>query len=80
MVVKSIFIVVFVLIIISLGSALYQLVKGGSQEQSEKTVKALSFRIALSIVLFICVFIAMSTGLFKPNGIGMQIQRSASNK
>jgi hypothetical protein len=75
MIIKSIFIAVFVLIIISLGSALYHLAKGGGQEQSEKIVKALTFRITLSIVLFILVFIALSTGLFQPSGIGMQMHR-----
>jgi O-antigen/teichoic acid export membrane protein len=75
MIIKSIVIIAFVLIIISLGSALFHLVKHHDSEQSEKTVKALTFRITLSILLFIFIFIAFATGIFKPNGIGMQMHR-----
>lgn len=77
MIIKSIVIITFILIIISLGSGLFHLVKHKDREPSEKTVKALTFRIALSILLFIFLFIAMATGMFKPNGIGMQMHRPA---
>jgi len=73
MIIKSVIIIAFILIIISLGSALFHLVKHKGQEQSEKTVKALTFRIALSLVLFIFVFIAVITGIFKPHGLGVQM-------
>jgi hypothetical protein len=73
MIIKSIVIIAFILIIISLGSALFHLVKHNNQEQSEKTAKALTFRITLSLILFIFVFIAIATGLFKPHGIGAQM-------
>lgn len=73
MIIKSIIIIAFILIIISLGSALFHLVKHKNQEQSEKTVKALTFRISLSLLLFIFVFIAIATGVFKPHGIGSRI-------
>lgn len=75
MIIKTIIIIAFVLIIISLGSALFHLVKHHSSEQSAKTVKALTFRITLSIILFIFLFLAFATGIFKPNGIGMQMHR-----
>jgi Na+/H+ antiporter NhaC len=79
MIIKSIIIFSFILIIISLGSALFHLVKHKDQEQSEKTAKALTFRIALSLILFIFVFIMIATGIFKPHGIGsrMHMQPSA---
>jgi len=70
MIIKSVVIIAFILIIISLGSALYHLVNRKTQEQSEKTVKALTFRISLSILLFIFLFIAVATGVFKPHGLG----------
>jgi O-antigen/teichoic acid export membrane protein len=73
MIIKSVVIIAFILIIISLGSALYHLVNRKSQEQSEKTVKALTFRISLSILLFIFLFIAVATGVFKPHGLGEKI-------
>ena len=73
MIIKSVVIIAFVLIIISLGSALFHLVNLKTQEQSEKTVKALTFRITLSILLFIFVFIAVATGIFKPQGLGVKM-------
>ncbi|NOT10956.1 MAG: twin transmembrane helix small protein [Methylococcaceae bacterium] len=72
--IKSIVILAFMLIIFSLGSALFHLVKHNGQEQSQNTVKALTYRIILSIILFLFVFIAIGTGLFKPSGIGTQMQ------
>jgi len=75
--IKIIVIIAFILIIISLGSALFHLVQPKSEEESEKTVKALTFRIALSLILFIFVFIMVATGAYKPQGIGagMLIQK-----
>jgi len=73
MIIKSIVIIAFILIIISLGSALFHLVRHNNQEHSRSTVKALTFRITLSILLFIFVFIAITTGLYKPLGIGTQM-------
>ncbi|PPD40407.1 MAG: DUF2909 domain-containing protein [Methylobacter sp.] len=74
MIIKSIAIIAFALIIISLGIALFNLVKSKDREHSEKIVKALTVRISLSILLFIFVVIALATGLLKPEGIGAKIQ------
>jgi len=76
MIIKSIVIIAFILIIISLGSALFHLVTHKTQEQSEKTVKALTFRITLSIVLFIFIFIAFATGMFTPHGLGARMHET----
>jgi len=73
MIIKSVVIIAFILIIISLGSALFHLVNRKTEEQSEKTAKALTFRISLSILLFIFVFIAVATGIFKPHGLGVKM-------
>jgi uncharacterized membrane protein len=78
MIIKSLVIIAFILIIISLGSALFYLVKHKTEEQSEKTVKALTFRITLSILLFIFVFISVATGI-KPHGLGVKMHKSAQN-
>jgi hypothetical protein len=72
--IKIVFIVAFIFIIISLGSALFHLVKHKDQDHSKKTVNALTFRIGLSIVLFILMYIAYATGLIKPEGIGPRMQ------
>jgi hypothetical protein len=71
--IKVIVILAFILIIISLGSALFHLVQPKSEEESQKTVKALTFRIALSLVLFIFIFIMVATGLYEPQGIGSRM-------
>lgn len=73
MLIKIILFIVFAVIIISLGSALYHIVKGKPEEQSDKAVKALTVRISLSIALFILLFLAMASGLLKPHGIGSAI-------
>ncbi len=72
--IKIIFIIIFIVILFSLGSALVHLVLHKDQESSKKTVKALSYRIGLSLVLFILLYIAYMTGLIKPEGIGSRMQ------
>jgi uncharacterized BrkB/YihY/UPF0761 family membrane protein len=55
------------LILISLGSALYYLVK--DKGQSERTVKALTVRIALSIILFVLLMASYYFGWIPQTGI-----------
>ncbi len=78
MIIKSIAIIVFLLIISSLGFALYNLVKYKDQVHSEKTLKALTTRITLSVILFIFFFIALASGILKPHGIGSRLHQSSS--
>jgi Protein of unknown function (DUF2909) len=79
--IKVVLIAAFLTIIFSLGSALYHLVKHKDGASSQKTAKALTFRIALSVLLFIFVFILVATGIVKPHGIGSKIhpQKSTDN-
>lgn len=72
--IKIIFIITFIFIIISLGTALFNLVAHKDQDHSKKTAKALTFRVGLSVVLFIMMLIAYATGLIKPEGIGPRMQ------
>ena len=74
MFIKFVVIIAFLFIIASLGSALFHLVKRGNQDDSEKTVRALTWRIGLSMALFLLIVIAYATGLIKPTGIGARIQ------
>ena len=69
---KILIILVFLTIVISLGTALFHLIK--HKETSAKTVKALTYRISISLALFIALSIALMAGLIKPTGIGMQMQ------
>lgn len=71
--VKIIIVIVFLLIIASLGSALFHLVK--NQGQSKKIAKSLTIRIGLSLLLFIFLMFAVSSGIIKPHGIGANMQR-----
>jgi hypothetical protein len=73
MIIKSLVIIAFILIIVSLGSALFHLVNPKTEEQSRKTVRALTIRISLSLILFIFIFIAVATGLYEPQGLGTKI-------
>lgn len=73
--IKIVFITIFIIIICSLGSALFHIVRYKDQEQSKKTAKALTIRIGLSLTLFITIFIAYATGLIKPTGIGVRMQK-----
>ncbi len=69
---KILIILIFLIIIASLGTALFHLIK--HEESSTKTVKALTYRIGISLALFILLSIAFMTGLIQPTGIGMQMQ------
>ncbi|MCK4494551.1 MAG: twin transmembrane helix small protein [Methylococcales bacterium] len=75
MMIKSLVIIAFLLIIASLGSALYAMVTTKKGKNTKKTVNALTFRISLSVVLFILVIMAYATGLIKPEGIGVRMQQ-----
>lgn len=68
MMAKGFIILFLVLILGSLGMALYTMLK--DHGQSDRTVKALTVRIALSLGLFILLMIGYATGLIAPHGIG----------
>lgn len=55
-------------IVASLGSGLFHLVN--DKGESKKMVTALTVRIALSVALFILLFIAWSQGMIQPHSIG----------
>lgn len=65
---SKILIVVFLIAIVwNLGAGLYYMMtdKGGS----DRTVKALTRRIALSVLLIILIVIGMVTGVIQPHGL-----------
>ncbi|EKD53671.1 MAG: hypothetical protein ACD_60C00162G0026 [uncultured bacterium] len=69
MVIKIIILLFLVVIIYSLGSALYYLTHERNQSDSTRVVKALTWRIALSLLLFVLLFVAYSLGWIKPHGV-----------
>ncbi len=58
---------VFVVIVASLGSALWHLVRGAGD--SARMVRALTWRIGLSIALFLLLMLAWYLGLIAPHGM-----------
>lgn len=54
-------------ILLSLGSAMVYMVK--DKGQSNRTVKALSVRIGLSMALFILLMLGIAAGLITPHGV-----------
>ncbi|WP_315483572.1 twin transmembrane helix small protein [uncultured Undibacterium sp.] len=59
--------IAFLLIFLSLGSALVYLMK--DKGKSNRTVKALAFRVGFSVSLFVLILIANHYGLIQPTGI-----------
>ena len=64
---KIIVILFLIFIIGSLFSGLYYLVR--DKGTSERTVRALTVRISLSVLLFILLIIGYATGLLQPHGV-----------
>jgi hypothetical protein len=62
---KYVVIAILAMIVFSLGKALFHLT-GSQPGDSAKMVKALSFRIALSVFLFVLLIVAYSQGWIAP--------------
>ena len=61
----------FIAIIASLGSALFFMLKDGTEgkRKSSNMARALAFRVGFSILLFVCILIAWKIGYIQPTGI-----------
>lgn len=66
--IKGFIIALLAFIAFSLGSALYFLMRDPGQ--STRVVKALSWRIGLSVVLFILLMVAFKLGWITPHAFG----------
>ena len=67
MLIKIIIVILFLFILGSLASALFHLLT--STESSPKTVKALTYRIGLSVLAFIILIISAGLGWIQPHGL-----------
>ncbi|HSW93820.1 MAG TPA: twin transmembrane helix small protein [Gammaproteobacteria bacterium] len=67
--VKLVIILFLLVILYSLGSALYFLTHERTKADADRVVKALTFRIGLSLLLFILLFVAYAIGWIQPHGI-----------
>jgi len=65
--VKALVVILLLVIVVSLFSALYTLVKG--TDNGARTAKFLTYRIALSVVLFVVLMAAMWSGTMRPHGV-----------
>lgn len=61
----------FVGILISLGAAGLFMLKGSDKkgEQKKNMARALTFRIAISVILFLLILISWAFGIIQPTGI-----------
>jgi hypothetical protein len=67
MLTKAIIVLVLFIIIGSLFSGLFYLIR--DKGTSERTVRALTVRISLSVLLFILLMIGYATNLLQPHGV-----------
>ncbi|WP_089957397.1 twin transmembrane helix small protein [Limnohabitans sp. 2KL-3] len=72
---KILVVIAFIGIVLSLGSALFYMMRGsappveGQSPKKGNMATALAFRVGFSIVLFICVLVSWKMGWIQPTGI-----------
>lgn len=65
--IKTLIIITLLAIVFSMGQALFSMSSGPSNDK--RMVRALTWRISLSVALFILLFIAWRMGLINPHGV-----------
>lgn len=75
MIFKLLVIVFFISIFYTLGSALFALARGGDSSDN-RMVKALTYRVALSLGLFILLMLAYAAGLVAPNPVALTSEKA----
>jgi hypothetical protein len=66
--IRLLVIAVVLAIVLSLGSALFHLTRPGGDPK--RMLRSLTWRIGLSVALFILLLIGAATGVIRPHGIG----------
>jgi TRAP-type C4-dicarboxylate transport system permease large subunit len=66
MIIKIAIVIAMLLVLFSLFRSLYFLT---TEKDSKKTVKGLSWRIGLSILLFVLIVVGIATGVIEPHGL-----------
>ena len=67
MIFKIVILVLLGIVLISLGTALYHLVS--NKGDSDKLLKSLTWRIGLSVFIFVLLFIGQAIGLIVPHSL-----------
>ena len=65
---KLVIIAVLIMIVWNLGAGMYYMMV--DKGRSDRTVKSLTKRIALSVALILLVIVGIATGFIKPHGVG----------
>ena len=65
--IKIVIIIVFAAILVSLGRGYFAMMN--DKGQSKKMVNALTVRVALSVLLFVLLYVAWYTGQIQPHGL-----------
>lgn len=66
MIFKIVILSLLLVVLISLGSALVAMAKG---DKSDKMLKSLTWRIGLSVAIFILLLIGQAMGIITPHGL-----------
>lgn len=66
MIFKIVILSLLLVVLVSLGSALIAMARG---DKSDKMLKALTWRIGLSVCIFILLLIGQAMGLITPHGL-----------
>lgn len=67
MLIKTIIVILLLLVIASLAAGMFTLIK--DRNKTERTVKFLTIRIALSVSLFILLIVSFLMGWIQPHGL-----------
>ena len=65
---KLFVVAIMIAILFCLGSGLYYLIH--DEGKTDRVLKALAWRIGISIALFILLFVAWAAGFIAPHGVG----------
>ncbi len=68
---KYLVVAAFVGIVVSLGSALFFMMRNGNNDalKGNRMARALAVRVGLSILLFVCLLAACQLGYIQPTGL-----------
>ncbi len=67
MLIKILIVLALLAIVISLASGFFSLMRDESTSRSRATVRALTWRIGLSIALFVLIMLGLATGVIESN-------------
>lgn len=75
---KGLVVLLLISVAVSLFSGLFYLVR--DQGQSKRTLKSLMLRIAISLALFMILFLGLAAGLIQPHGLAPSNRASEINR